>query len=67
MSDMTRRGRSLTGESNTNAVLTESDVIEARRIRSETGMNYADIALKFGVSRQTITKAIQVETWRHIL
>ena len=57
---------SVQGERNPSAKLTAADVATLRTYRAE-GMTYASIALLFGVTPETISKAIRGETWRTTL
>lgn len=62
MADMRRKGRSLTGEKNTHAVLRESDV---RTIRKSQERNRG-LARTYGVSEQTICDIRKRRTWAHV-
>ena len=53
------------GESAGNVTLTESDVLEIRRLAG-SGMMQKDIAAMYPVNRQTITKIVNRQRWRHI-
>ena len=54
------------GESNGNAVLTEEDVLEIRRLYSKEVPNAYTIADMFGVSQGTIWHIVNRRTWKHI-
>lgn len=62
MADMVKKGRSLKGEKSSSAVLTEASVI---KIRSDN-RSQRKIALEYGVSKTTISKIKNRETWTHI-
>lgn len=67
--DMVGKGREnwAKGEGKPNtSILSEADVIEARRIRKESGMTFPKLAALFGVGRTTILNAINGQTWKHI-
>jgi hypothetical protein len=61
--DGIRNGRILRGERNPMSKLTSAQVEEMRRIRSETGNFYHEIAAMYGVSRMTVHRAINGGTW----
>jgi hypothetical protein len=52
------------GEKNPMAKLDQSQVLEMRKIRSETGMPYHKIAENFNVSTMTAYRAITKQSWR---
>lgn len=54
------------GESVGTAKLTESDVIEIRRLRRETGASYLQIASAFGVTRSNVGAILRRKTWTHV-
>lgn len=65
------RGRGPVGEAQHDAVLTEKDVLEIRRVSAEA--RYGEItktdkalAQKYGVAQRTIARARRGETWRHL-
>lgn len=61
--DAVSRKRLAFGERNFNAKLSESDVLEIRNI---SGHSPTAISKIYGVSRQTISKIINREIWRHL-
>lgn len=65
MRDRSRRKRHPHGESCKISVLTESDVIEAKRLRG-MGLTWRDIGDSFGVHLSTIAYAVNGKTWAHI-
>jgi hypothetical protein len=54
------------GEDNFMSVLDESQVLEMRKLRKETGISYSKIAKKFNVSNMTAYRAIVGQSWNHI-
>lgn len=54
------------GERHGNSKLTNEKVIKARSLFSTGEYTYTDLAIRFDVARQTITKAIQGENWSHV-
>ena len=56
----------LRGEDNKNSKLTESEVIEIRKIRKNTNMSYQKIADLFNVSKRNIVCIDKRITWNHI-
>lgn len=67
--DMDLRGRrnaaSMPGTANPRAKLTESDVREIRRLRSE-GHTLEDIAGRYPVSFKAVHHIVRRETWKHV-
>lgn len=63
--DMIAKGRNRTGESHTNAKLTESDVNEIRRIyeRGDMERGARPLARKYGVSSTAISNIVQGRVW----
>jgi len=62
-----RHGRGcLRGEAHPQAKLTEADVHFIRDAK-KTETNYRKLARQLGVSRQTITKIVNRQTWKHIV
>ena len=55
----------LSGEKHLSAKLTERDVLMARNLRKD-GLYYREIASRYDVSLQTIIRAINGETWKHV-
>lgn len=51
------------GVHNPNAVLTEGEVREARRLYNGGGHTYRDLAERFGVSKSTMYMAVTGKTW----
>jgi len=54
------------GSARPTAKLTESDVAEARRLRSSTEESYVSLGRRFGVSHTTMRRAISGTTWSHV-
>jgi len=61
--DMKRHGTTAKGERNPMAVLTEEKVKEMRKVRSESGKTYLQIANEFGVSKMTAFRAVTQRAW----
>ena len=66
--DMVSRGRSLTGASHHNSVLTEEEVLEIRKRYIKRCKTNGQVALgkTFGVSTTTVWNIINRNIWRHI-
>jgi hypothetical protein len=66
MQDMLTKERDAqVGERNHSAILTNENVILARKLSKE-GLSHPKIASLFNVSRWTITEAVIGNTWKHI-
>jgi hypothetical protein len=63
--DMIAKGRSLRGERNRAAILTEANVRSAR-MEFAAGASRSELAKKYGVSTHTIKKAVYGYTWKHL-
>lgn len=61
--DMVQHGRSLRGERNPKATLTEAVV---RRIRSQRKATNEELAARYGVDPNTIRNARAGRTWAHV-
>lgn len=64
--DMTRKGRSTWGEKNPQAVLTEEQAIEAKRLLKTGVVSHQEIALMFGVCREAITAINRGLNWAYL-
>lgn len=66
--DKVIHGTVMRGESTGNSVLTEADVIEARRIWGDPDCDIGAVQLgaRYGVSGPTIWKAVTGKTWKHV-
>lgn len=62
---MTVHPESLRGARNGNSRLTESDVVEIRRLR-EAGMTLHSLAVMFGVDHSNISLIAKRKSWKHI-
>lgn len=60
------RKRSLPGEQNPKAKLTEKDVLQIRVLGQEKGIHPEVIAKQFGVTRTAISYILQGKSWKHI-
>ena len=65
--DMDSKGRRrvVQGEQHDSAKLTDQLVLQARAEQA-AGARYPDLAVKYGVSRPTIWKAVNHRTWKHV-
>lgn len=54
------------GESNPSSKLTELEVIEIRRLSKTSNLLQREIAIKFGVTRSTVSHILNRKTWQHI-
>lgn len=63
--DKMMKQRQAQGERQGHAKFTTETVNEAKRLRSE-GWTYLELERHFSISRQTISKAIRGETWKHV-
>jgi len=54
------------GEKNKSSKLTESDVLEIRRIHNELKYSSIKIAKMFDVARSSISNVLNKKTWKHI-
>jgi hypothetical protein len=66
--DMIAKGRAMRGERNNQAKLTETDVLEIRRIYVRGSRKFGSCALGhyFGVTNSTIGGIIRREYWTHV-
>lgn len=65
LSDMYGKRRHSHGADRYNSHLTESDVLEARRLRVE-GVPVVELAERFGVSKRQMYKIVNGEQWKHL-
>lgn len=76
LEDMTRKGRRVNfiklnphlaarGSKVANSKITESDVIEIKRMRAE-GMKQIEIGRIFGIQQITVSNILTGKTWRHV-
>lgn len=63
--DKARHGRTARGSRSGTARLTEAKVLLMRKLRRE-GVSNADLALRFGVARPTVSLALSGATWAHV-
>ena len=66
MADTLRDGTRAQGSRHGGAVLTEEIVIECRRRYAEGGISHRMLALKYGVTRETMRDAINGKYWSHV-
>ena len=65
MQDMVNKGRSVSfkGMEQTNAKLTDSDVLA---IRATTGISQRKLAAMYGIAQSTLSSILLRKSWRHI-
>lgn len=61
--DAVSRNRNTKGEKHGHARLTESDV---KAMRMTSGLSFAEIGRRFGVSRPTAARVVKGTSWRHV-
>ena len=54
------------GESNHNAIITDSIVLEIRGIRKDYGYIYKKIAMMYGITESHVGHIIREESWKHL-
>lgn len=64
--DKFEKDRQAKGETVGSSKLTEKQVIEMREMYSFRKCTYKDLALKYGVSKDTVQKAVRGIYWRHL-
>ena len=64
-SDRLVQGTDAKGERNSLAKLTEEDVLEIRR-RADKSETLASIAASYGLSKETVGRAVRGDTWTHL-
>jgi hypothetical protein len=66
--DMLRKGRKefLKGEKHPGAKLTNNKVLDIRKLHSEGGSRYIDLAVKFKVSIATIERIVNNHLWKEV-
>jgi hypothetical protein len=66
MQDMRSKGRSTRGERSSSALLSESDVIDIRTLRTMYRAGLGVLASAYGVHRRTIDAITGRKTWMHV-
>jgi len=64
--DMVNKNRSMRGENNNNAKLSEIDIRDIKRALKTKGVKRMDLAKKYGVNPMTITRIKTKESWKHL-
>jgi transcriptional regulator of aromatic amino acid metabolism len=64
--DMKAKDRHLYGELNTEAKLTEKQVLQIHRLYKAGGVSTYQLADRFGVSQSTIWKILKGHRWEHV-
>lgn len=68
--DMDQKGRRVVGvphgSSSPNAKLTETQVLEIRRLRSEEHLTLSEIGKRFGIGFSHVSTIVRRKAWRHI-
>ncbi len=54
------------GEKHGRALLTEVDVLDMRRLRTDYGLSYRDIAEWWGIAPATAKSICRGRRWRHV-
>jgi len=55
------------GEANSHAKLTEDQVREIRRLYATGNFTQQELALEFGVTRQTVSYIVRRKIWKHVV
>lgn len=66
MRDMSTRGRSLRGEKNPKAKLTEDDVRTIRRRYAEEGISTTRLGDEYGISSPMVSYIVLRKNWSHV-
>lgn len=66
VADKVAKGRQPRGSAHKNALLTEEQVREIRRLRNDCGWKLKDIGDRFGVTKHTIWAIMKGRNWSHI-
>jgi hypothetical protein len=66
MADRAQRGRCPAGENHPNALLTDADVLEMRRLYDAGGIGTPRLAKRFGISQSTAHDIVSRKSWRHL-
>ncbi len=66
MRDMYSKRRMAVGERCPSAKLTSRAVLSVRERYALGGVTHAELALEYGVTRQSVSKALSGDTWRHV-
>lgn len=66
MADAAAKGRTASGQRNGASKLSDSDVLEIRRLRSEAALSYEAIGARFGVSRRLVSMIVRGQRRRHL-
>jgi len=64
--DAMRNNRLTKGIAHSNAKLTEDNVREIRRLYATGNFTQQELALRFGVNQQRISKIVNRQTWKHV-
>jgi hypothetical protein len=67
MADMKTKGRSLRGARHNMAQLSESAVLEIRRLWATGAITQRELAAQFGVTKQDVSAIVRGVVWRHLL
>lgn len=65
IADCINKKRHCYGEKRANAKLTDETVKEAIELRAK-GFTYVELSKHFNISRQTISRAVRGDTWKHL-
>jgi len=69
MEDRNNKGRSKgpAGTLHANAILSEKDVVDIRKLYQNENITLAQLSQKFGVTLQSIHYIIKRKTWKHLV
>ncbi|MEG4805772.1 HNH endonuclease signature motif containing protein [Microcoleus sp. ARI1-B5] len=67
MTDMANKGRSTRGSKNPQAKLNEKQVLEIKRLLSETNLSHQKIADLFNVDRKILSGIKNEKNWKHVV
>ncbi len=64
--DSVRKGRRKPGSQNSQAKLTEAQVIEMRKTYADGGITQKELATRYGVSHALVSFIVTRKAWKHI-
>lgn len=65
MADMQAKGHSTTGTRNSQAKITDDDVLEIRRLVAD-GVRRKEVAARFGICGSSVDNIVNGTTWKHV-
>lgn len=66
MKDMTKKGRQIKGERQHSAKLKTEEILEIRKLYSSQQMTQRQLANKFGVAQNIVSRIVNYLIWKHI-